>query len=116
MTTLFRFGYEDRLASLISQACIQVLPRTGPLPSSFNVDNVRVTKILGGGVTDTKLVKGFVLPRDVEGTIKHVQNAKIAVFVSGIGTNQLILLRTYLQQCKKISTHASSQSNHRLCH
>jgi len=29
-------------------------------------------------------VKGHVLPRDAEGTIKHVQNAKIAVFAAGI--------------------------------
>lgn len=57
-------GREDLLAPLVAQACIQILPKTG---LTFSVDNVRVAKILGGGVVDTKLVKGFVLTRDVEG-------------------------------------------------
>jgi len=33
---------------------------------------------------DTKVLKGHVLARDTEGTIKHVTNAKIAVFAGGI--------------------------------
>jgi len=52
------------------------------------VDNVRVCKILGGGVSDTQLLRGFVTTRDSEGTIKHVKNAKIAVFVSGIDVSK----------------------------
>lgn len=38
---------------------------------------------MGGGVLDTNLVKGFVLNRGVEGTIKHSKNVKIAVFAGG---------------------------------
>lgn len=59
-----QYGHEDLLAPLVAQACIQILPKNG---LNFSVDNVRVAKILGGGVVDTKLVKGFVLTRDVEG-------------------------------------------------
>jgi len=58
-----------------------VCPKTA---SNFNVDNVRVAKILGLGVTDTEVVKGFVLTRGAEGTVKHIKNAKIAVFAAGI--------------------------------
>jgi len=76
-----QYGYEDLLAPLVAKACIQVLPKN---PKNFNVDNVRVAKILGGGVLDTHVVRGFVLPRGAEGTIKHVQNAKVAVFAGGI--------------------------------
>jgi len=39
---------------------------------------------LGGGVLDTQVIKGHVLTRDTEGTIKHVTNAKIAVFNGGL--------------------------------
>jgi T-complex protein 1 subunit theta len=74
-------GLEDRLVPLIAQACIDVLPEN---PYNFNVDTVRVSKILGGGVTDTKLVKGLVLARDVESTLKHVTNAKVVVFADSI--------------------------------
>jgi T-complex protein 1 subunit theta len=66
---------------LIAKACIQILPKN---PKNFNVDNVRVSKVLGGGILDTHLVKGLVIARDTEGTIKHVTNAKVAVFAGGI--------------------------------
>jgi T-complex protein 1 subunit theta len=76
-----QFGWEEILAPLVAQACIQILPQG---TTSFNVDNVRVAKIQGSGVSDSKLVKGFVTTHDSEGTIKHVTNAKIGVFVAGI--------------------------------
>jgi T-complex protein 1 subunit theta len=76
-----QYGWEDLLAPLVAGACVQILPK---VPKNFNVDNVRVAKILGGGVTDTKLVRGFVTTRDSEGTVKHVKNAKIGIFVQGI--------------------------------
>eukprot|EP01112_Ceratiomyxa_fruticulosa_P006982 TRINITY_DN1798_c0_g1_i1.p1 TRINITY_DN1798_c0_g1~~TRINITY_DN1798_c0_g1_i1.p1 ORF type:complete len:540 (-),score=130.49 TRINITY_DN1798_c0_g1_i1:116-1735(-) len=76
-----QYGYEDLLAPMIAKACIQVCPKNA---KNFNVDNVRVTKILGMGVSDSQVLKGFVLPRPAEGTIKHVTDAKIAVFSAGI--------------------------------
>jgi len=76
-----QLGYEDLLSGLVAKACIQVLPKHS---KNFNVDNVRIAKILGGGVLDTQVVLGHVVPRDSEGTIKHVTSAKIAVFAGGI--------------------------------
>jgi len=76
-----QYGYEDLLAPLIAKACVQVCPRN---PHNFNVDNVRVAKIVGGGVGDTTVIKGHVLVRDTEGVIKHLTNAKVAVFTGGI--------------------------------
>lgn len=66
------------------QACIAVCPKN---PASFNVDNVRVVKVPGGGVTDSAVVRGMVLKRDAEGTVKRVENAKVAVFAQGIDTS-----------------------------
>ncbi|EFA83548.1 chaperonin containing TCP1 theta subunit [Heterostelium album PN500] len=76
-----QYGYETFLSDIIAKACIQVLPKK---PSNFNVDNVRVTKIPGGGVTDTSVFKGLVVAGDAEGAIKRVEKGKIAVFASGI--------------------------------
>jgi T-complex protein 1 subunit theta len=76
-----QYGYEEFLAPIIAKACIDVSPKN---VQHFNVDNVRVAKILGGGVLDTQVLKGHILVRDTEGTIKHVKNAKIAVFSAGI--------------------------------
>ena len=76
-------GYEDVLAPMVAEACIDVLPKN---PVNFNVDNVRVVKIPGGGIMDTRVVKGMVFRRDAEGTIKRAVNAKVAVFAQGVDT------------------------------
>ncbi|KAK5577652.1 hypothetical protein RB653_002595 [Dictyostelium firmibasis] len=76
-----QYGYEEFLSEIITNACLQVLPKKAV---NFNIDNVRVTKIQGGGVTDTSVVKGFVIPMDAEGTIKRMEKAKVAVFTMGI--------------------------------
>jgi len=72
-----QYGLEDILTDLVSKACIQILPKD---PKNFNVDNVRIAKIPGMTVDDSFLMKGFVLVRDSEGTIKHCDNAKLCVF------------------------------------
>ena len=65
------------------QACIDVVPKN---PANFNVDNVRVVKILGGGAHDSKVVKGVVIKRSTEGSIQDVTDAKVAVFAQGVDT------------------------------
>ncbi|GAV64624.1 LOW QUALITY PROTEIN: Cpn60_TCP1 domain-containing protein, partial [Cephalotus follicularis] len=77
-----RFGEEDMLCSVIAYACIQVCPKN---QANFNVDNVRVVKLLGGGLNST-VVRGMVLKNDVVGTIKRVEKAKVVVFVCGVDT------------------------------
>ncbi|CAI9780969.1 unnamed protein product [Fraxinus pennsylvanica] len=79
-----QFGQEDRLCSLIAEACIQVCPKN---PANFNVDNVRVAKLLGGGLHDSTVVRGMVLKNDAIGTIKRMEKAKVAVFVGGVDTS-----------------------------
>ncbi|EGG18796.1 chaperonin containing TCP1 theta subunit [Cavenderia fasciculata] len=76
-----QYGYENLLSDLIAKACVQVCPKN---PSNFNVDNIRVTKVPGGGVGDTTVIKGFVVIGDTDGTLKRVEKAKVAVFASGI--------------------------------
>ena len=65
------------------QACIDVVPKNS---ANFNVDNVRVVKILGGGAHDSKVVKGVVIKRSTEGSIQDVTDAKVAVFAQGVDT------------------------------
>ncbi|XP_042394348.1 T-complex protein 1 subunit theta-like isoform X1 [Zingiber officinale] len=79
-----QFGQEDVLCPLIADACIQVCPKN---PANFNVDNVRVAKLLGGGLHNSLVVRGMVLKGDTVGTIKRVEKAKIAVFAGGIDTS-----------------------------
>ncbi|XP_046566176.1 LOW QUALITY PROTEIN: T-complex protein 1 subunit theta-like [Haliotis rubra] len=71
-----QYGNEDFLAELITDACISILPEK----SGFNVDNVRVSKILGCGVTQSSIVQGMVFKRLVEGDVNKMEKAKIAVY------------------------------------
>uniref|UniRef100_A0A7S0S258 CCT-theta n=1 Tax=Chlamydomonas leiostraca TaxID=1034604 RepID=A0A7S0S258_9CHLO len=77
-------GYEDMLAKLVADACIEVMPKN---PVNFNVDNVRVVKIPGGGLPDSSVIKGMVLRRDTEGTVKSAADAKVAVYSQGVDTS-----------------------------
>ncbi|KAL2622225.1 hypothetical protein R1flu_002430 [Riccia fluitans] len=76
-----QYGQEEALCRLITEACVQVCPKN---PFNFNVDNVRVTKLLGGGVLDSLVVPGMVLKADAVGSIKKASKAKIAVFGAGV--------------------------------
>ncbi|XVF31232.1 hypothetical protein REPUB_Repub16aG0127700 [Reevesia pubescens] len=77
-------GLEDILCSLIADACIQVCPKN---PANFDVDNVRVAKLVGGGLHNCTVVRGMVLKGDAAGSIKHVEKAKVAVFAGGVDTS-----------------------------
>lgn len=75
------YGYESLLCPIIAEACIDVAPKN---PANFNVDNVRVAKIHGGGLHDSHVVKGMVIKRGVEGSVQRVADAKVAVFAQGV--------------------------------
>lgn len=60
------------------QACIQVCPKN---PANFNVDNVRVAKLLGGGLHNSSVVRGMVLKSDAVGSIKRIEKAKVCAII-----------------------------------
>lgn len=70
-------GHEHVLADLVAEAVLAVLPKN---TFNFNVDNVRVVKIMGGSIEQSRVVKGMVFGREPEGTVKHAQKAKVGVF------------------------------------
>lgn len=47
-------------------------------PANFNVDNVRVAKLLGGGLHNSLVVRGLVLKSDAVGAIKRTEKAKVS--------------------------------------
>ena len=78
-------GSEDILSPLIAEAVLAVLPK---VPSNFNVDNVRVVKIMGGSLDQSRVVKGMVFGREPDGIIKKAKKAKVGVFSCPIDTSQ----------------------------
>jgi len=78
-------GTEDILANLVAEAVLAVLPKN---PLNFNVDNVRVVKIMGGSLEQSKVVKGMVFGREPDGIVKQARKAKVGVFSCPIDTQQ----------------------------
>ena len=78
-------GSEDFLASMVAEAVLAVLPK---VPQNFNVDNIRVVKIMGGALEQSKVVKGMVFGREPDSSNKSAKNAKVAVFSCPIDSSQ----------------------------
>jgi len=56
--------------------------------NKFAVENIRVQKILGGGIVDSEVIHGMVVVRGSETSIRHVEKAKVAVFNQTIEMQQ----------------------------
>jgi len=89
-------GQEGFLAPIVAQACINVLPNDR---TKFNVDNVRVSKILGGTLMKTETMKGLVIVRNVEGSVTKCEKCNVAVYncpleTQGAETSDQIVFKT----------------------
>ncbi|XP_013118037.1 T-complex protein 1 subunit theta [Stomoxys calcitrans] len=71
-----QYGQEDFLTDLVAKACVSILPDKG----TFNVDNIRVCKILGSGLSKSEVVHGMVFKRFVEGDVTFAEKTKVAIF------------------------------------
>jgi T-complex protein 1 subunit theta len=78
-----QYGYEDFLSDLVVNACLTTISPTAANPR-LNMDSVRIAKLKGGYIKQSSVVKGMVLQRDTEGTIKRAEKAKVIVFGCGI--------------------------------
>lgn len=78
-------GSEDKLADMVAEAVLAVLPKVA---SNFNVDNVRVVKIMGGSLDQSRVVKGMVFGRSPEGSVTKAKKAKVGVFSCPIDISQ----------------------------
>lgn len=93
-----QYGYDKLLGDLVVKAATEIMPVN---PKNFNVDSVRVVKIMGGSIYDSRVVRGMVFHREPEGIvvggveiclgcrswrlcllgdIKRVMKAKVAIF------------------------------------
>ncbi|KAK5946249.1 T-complex protein 1 subunit theta [Knufia obscura] len=78
-------GSEDILAPLVAEAVQAVLPNN---PAAFNIDNIRVVKIMGGDLSQSRVVRGMVFGREPDGIVKRAKKAKVGVFSCPIDTSQ----------------------------
>jgi T-complex protein 1 subunit theta len=79
-----QYGNEDFLTDLIAKACVAIMPEE----TTFNVDNIRVCKILGCGLNSSETVNGMVFKRFVEGDVASASTAKVALYSCPIDITQ----------------------------
>ncbi len=89
-------GQESFLAPLIAEACINVVPEN---KEKFDVDNVRVAKILGGNIMKSEVIKGMLVVRKTEGAVTSCEKCNVAVYnceftTKGAETNDQIVFKT----------------------
>ena len=72
------YGYEKFLAPLVFDACSYALP-DGNI-KHFDVENIRIAKIMGSSINESSLVRGLVIIRSPETSQTHVKDAKVAIF------------------------------------
>jgi T-complex protein 1 subunit theta len=118
-----QYGTEDVLAPLVAQAVSLVLPNsssqtqtaserkaTGGL-NNFSVDNVRVVKIMGGSLAESRVVRGMVFGRQPEGSIRAVkEGGKVAIFTCGMDISQTETKGTVLlHNAKELSSFSQGE-------
>ncbi|KAK2070130.1 hypothetical protein P8C59_004655 [Phyllachora maydis] len=78
-------GSEDALSELVAEAVLVVLPKN---PVNFNVDNIRVVKIMGGSLEQSRVVKGMVFAKEPDGAVKKAKKAKVGVYTCPLDISQ----------------------------
>ncbi|KAL7411612.1 t-complex protein 1 theta subunit (tcp-1-theta) [Mrakia frigida] len=78
-------GNEDFLSELVAEASLAVMPKN---PKDFSVDAVRVVKILGGSLSQSRVVRGMVFGREPDGIVKKGLKLKVAVYTCGLDISQ----------------------------
>lgn len=74
-----QYGNEEAISRLVIDAVKLIMnPKR---PQAFNVDNVRVVKIMGASLSSSQVIKGMVFPREPEGHVKNITTkSKVVVF------------------------------------
>ncbi|KAL3942677.1 MAG: hypothetical protein SGBAC_003161 [Bacillariaceae sp.] len=73
-------GTEEILSGLVAEAC-QIVLKEGLV---LQPESIRTVKIMGGNLSQSVCINGFVAQRAVETVLTSAVDAKIAVFASGI--------------------------------
>ena len=88
-------AYYKHFAKLLSEACTKICPKG----NQFDLDHVRIVKIVGAGLLDSHLVNGMVIERPPMGSLSSVENPKVACYncpfdISGGETKGTVLIKT----------------------
>jgi len=105
-----QFGIEDKISDLVADACLTVMPKAGKY---FAVDNVRVLKLLGGDVSQSRVVRGLALISKPLSSVREVKNAKVAIFTCAVAATQTETKGTVLMESAvDLLSYSKSEEDH----
>jgi len=106
-----QFGLEDMMGDLVAKAAITVMPRGNP--QGFNVDNVRILKLLGGDVNESHVVRGLALDCRPQTSCKKKSKVKVAVFTCSVAATQTETKGTILlNSASELLNYSKSEEDH----
>lgn len=101
-----QFGHEGFITPLIASACLESMGDQ----SHLNVDNIRVAKLLGGTLQDSRMIKGVVILRGPMSTRKRVEGANIAVYANEVAAAATEAKSTVLiKNAEELLTYSKSE-------
>lgn len=104
-------GLEDFMSDIVAKACITVMPRSNP--QNFNVDNVRVLKLLGGDLQETHVVRGLALDTRPQTSTKKKSKVKVACFTCSVAATQTETKGTILlNSANELLNYSKSEEDH----
>ncbi|KAJ2744473.1 T-complex protein 1 subunit theta [Coemansia sp. BCRC 34301] len=80
-----QYGQDGLLAGLVADAVLAAMPGDS---ARFNVDNVRVVKVLGGSLAQSRVVRGMVFPTAPVTSARRAQCVRVAVFACAVDVGQ----------------------------
>nr|PVC49567.1 chaperonin [Theileria orientalis] len=92
-----KFNYmSEPVTKLVAESVASIMPAD---PKNFDVENVRVVKLTGGSLRESKVVNGLVLLREPQGAVKKAYNCRVMVLsvgleFAGTETKGTVLLKT----------------------
>ncbi|KAJ2776392.1 T-complex protein 1 subunit theta, partial [Coemansia linderi] len=81
-----QYGQEAGLSALVAEAVLAAMPSGDP--TRFNVDNVRVVKVLGGSLAQSRVVHGMVFPSAPVTSVRRATCVRVAVFACAVDVGQ----------------------------
>ncbi|EGR34619.1 hypothetical protein IMG5_005740 [Ichthyophthirius multifiliis] len=102
--------YASMFSRLVSQACINSKPDNH---HDFDLEFVRVCKIMGAAIEDSYVQQGLIIQRSSEGSITHVTNPKVAVYSCPLDTQQSETKGTVLiKNANELLNYTKSEEKH----
>lgn len=103
-------GYEQFFSDIIAEACTKSLPKDG---KHFEVEWIRVAKLLGSNVLDSFVVGGLLLTRGSETSIHHVTAPKVAIYNCPLDPQESDTKGTVLiKNAGELLNYTKSEENH----